>query len=483
MADIMGLLKRVVTLECSDLHLQPYLAPRIRARGQLIELDNSEAYTPADLEHGLLSLLNNQQLSRLADHQSLDFSLHRCFGRQWRAHYFYQETGLAAAFRPLPSRVRSFEELNLPEGLERFAHFPSGLILVSGATGAGKTTTLAALVQLINNSYRKTIITLEDPVEYLFEDKRSVIQQREIGTDVDSFEQGIHDAMTFYPDVLVIGEILDYSTAKMVLRAAETGMLVIATIHGNDAGQTVDRVLDLFPENEQLLARTMISQSLKAISCQLLLKDLNGQSRVPACEILVRTPAIGHLIRSNRIYDLRNNLQTGKSLGMRHLDQSLGELVDANLISPEEAHRYAADKRRFRMSAPRIKRRKRSRGEIRTANKDTDEERRREQRVRTYTLVNVQEYDDLGVLSDMTVGRTLDLSNGGVCIELNHPLNPKSKVRLQLTLGAKMLEIDAIARSIRELKENAYAIGFRFLDIDPDSRDAIDLHLQLNRHL
>ncbi|MDF1664901.1 MAG: type IV pili twitching motility protein PilT, partial [Planctomycetota bacterium] len=141
MADIMALLKRVVAVECSDLHIQPYIAPRIRARGQLIELDESTAYTPVELEQGLLSLLNSHQLCRLADEQSLDFSLHNLYGRQWRAHYFYQETGLAAAFRPLPIRVRSFEELNLPDALERLAHFPTGLILISGATGAGKTTT------------------------------------------------------------------------------------------------------------------------------------------------------------------------------------------------------------------------------------------------------------------------------------------------------------------------------------------------------
>jgi twitching motility protein PilT len=482
MSIIESLLKRVVTLDCSDLHVQPFYRPRIRARGHLIDVDKSAPFEPGQLEQSLLALLSSQQIARLSEAKFIDFALHNYLGRQWRVHYFYQETGLAAAFRPLPTTVRCFAELNLPEELERLAHFPSGLVLVSGATGAGKTTTLAALVQLINNSYRKTISTLEDPAEYLFDDKRSVIQQREIGTDVPSFKQGIQDAMIFYPDILVIGEILDYDTARMTLRAAETGMLVLATIHGNDAAQTIDRVLDLFPEHEQLLARTMISQSLKAISCQLLLPDIHGQGRLPACEILLRTPAIAHLIRSNRIYDVRNNLLMGKNMGMRHLDQSLGELVDAGVLDISEAHRHAKDKRRFRISAEKNRRRRTHKDVLLPSEVDDNSvERRAEERIRTIVLANIQEYDEMGLLADMTVGRTLDLSSGGVCIELNHPLNARRKIRLHLTVGSIMIQADAFVRSVRELSENSFAIGCRFHKLEPEKQDIIDQHLRLNR--
>jgi twitching motility protein PilT len=481
MAVIESLLQRVNESSYSDLHVQAGSRPRIRARGHLIEVEELPILESESLEKELLTFLTPSQTTRLADFRYVDFAMHNYFGRQWRVHYFYQESGLAAAFRPLPVRVQSFAELNLPEELERFAHFPSGLVLISGATGAGKTTTLASLVQLINSSYRKTINTLEDPVEYIYEDKRSVIQQREIGTDVSSFDAGIKEAMTFYPDALVIGEILDYETARMTLRAAETGMLVLATIHGNDAAQTIDRVLDLFPDTEQFLARTMIAQCLKAICCQLLVPDLKGVLRVPVCEILIRTPAIGHLIRSNRVFDLRNHLQTGKALGMRHLDQSLSELVDAGILDVAEARRYATDKRRFRVSlAQTMKGRRTSRSMPKMSGKSPASERRGQIRRKTTILANVSEYDEAGKMKGPLIGPIFDLSSISVSIELNQAFAIKNKVRIELALGAKTLQFDAVVRSVRNIEEGVFAIGFRFLELDMEAQDSIDLHLRLH---
>lgn len=479
MTSVEALMQQTTRLGASDLHLQPGLRPRVRVGGDLIEPQPSAVLEEEALHGALEELLDPGQRERLRRTGFLDFSHLDPDGVAWRCHLYQQRRGLAAALRPLAAKVPTLGQINMPHELERLAHLRSGLVLITGATGSGKSTTLAALVGIINRFYRKTIITLEDPIEYVFESDRSVIQQRAVGIHVSSFGQGVRDAIDERPDVLVVGELRDYETVRAALSAAETGALVFATLHSNDVTQTLDRILDLFPHDEQPLARVMLAQSLQGVISQALLQEAEGKRRLPATEILFRTPALAQLVRTGRLHEVRNCMQTGRSEGMRVLDDSLAELLETGKVTREEVLRYARNKARFRdafhteeeggvpflaaLGKP----------------KKSANERRHEPRVHTLNLVNVNERDaTTGLPSGLTLGRTLDLSHDGLRLEVDHPLLLRSRVTLKLALEDQLLEVEGSVCTVRELDDRTCEVGIRFLRVSAETQAKIDKFLR-----
>lgn len=474
-----ALLARTRALRCSDLHLQPGLRPHVRLQGELIALEEEPALEGGLLEGLLLDLLSDLQRARLAEQGYLDLSYRDASGTTWRCHYFHQRTGLSAALRPLAARIPTLDELRLPPELERLAHLQRGLVLITGATGSGKSTTLAALVGIIDRTYRRTVLTLEDPIEYLFDDPRGVIEQREVGTHVESFARGVQDALLARPDVLVVGELRDPDSVQGALAAAETGALVLATLHSNDAVQTLDRLIDMFPLEDQPQTRAVLSQSLQAVVSQVLVHEREGKGRRPACEVMFRTPAVASLIRDDRTHELRSVIETGRALGMRLLDDALADLVAGGLVAREEARRFARDPRRFgeplpaEPVGPLAALLGRAPGSI--------HERRQEPRVRALELVNVGELNEVGLQTALTVGRTLDLSHEGVRVELEHPLLLRSRALLDLALEDRVVQVEGLVVSVAEAGPRSFAHGLRFVDPSDAARQAIDDYLALRR--
>jgi len=471
--DLESLMSQTVALGCSDLHLQAGERPRMRLQGELSEVDGSSVIPPGDLESLLCGLLDGPQRQRL-DHQGyLDFALSRGEAR-WRVHYYRQRTGLSAAFRHLAGKPPSLEALRLPPQVARVAHLRQGLVLVTGATGSGKSTTLAAILDLVNRTYRRNVVTIEDPIEYLHESALSTVEQRAVGRHVPSFHQGVVDSLHQDSDVLVVGELRDYETVRAALTAAETGILVFGTLHSNDVAQSIDRILDLYSYEEQALVRVMLSHSLQAVVSQVLLDERTGKNRVPACEIMFRTPAIAGMIRGDKIHEIRNAIQTGRAAGMMLLDDSLAALVEQRLVTPEEAARFARNPRRFSAG--------RQEWFVGTEvqKKAAETERRHEARVKGLNLVNVTELDEVGLGTELTVGRTIDLSHDGVSIQLNHQLLIGSHVRLQLALENEVIEVTAKVRSSHDLHDGTYAVGLLFDKLPPDDARALDRYIAVH---
>jgi twitching motility protein PilT len=466
--NVPALLAECHRLGGSDLHLRPGLKPRGRLHGELTELEDAAAFPAEALEAELLKLLSADQRRRLTAARTLDLC-HQDGGQvPWRCHLFREQRGLSAAFRRLAAAPPTLSELNLPAELDRFAHLNRGLVIFAGAAGAGKSTTLASLLQSINRSYRRTVVTIEDPVEYVHASDEAHILQRTVGEDTQSFEQGLRDALYERPDVLVVGETRSYEVARLLLRAAETGVLVFTTIHGIDSVQTVERLLDLFPVEEQPLAREILAESLQGVVSQVLLRRADGKGRVPACEVLVRTPAVANLIRTGRIHDLRNCVQTGRREGMRLLDDSLAAAVRQGKANRADAVAYARDPAQIPSSA----------GGGDSSARPVLAERRHEPRLHTLNLVNVTEYDEVGFKADLTSGRTLDLSHDGIRLELNHPLLLGATVDLALALGPRVLEVRATVRDLQTLGRNLVAVGLKFEGLSAEAKAAIDEHLE-----
>lgn len=477
------LLERTVAMRCSDLHLQALQRPRVRSRGDLIELEDCQALWAAELEQHLIALLNDDEEARLKEQGFLDFALHGRAGHQWRVHYYRTKDGLAAAFRPLPERIRGLAELGLPDALERLGHLRSGLVLITGATGSGKSTTMAAVVDQINSTYRRSIITLEDPIESIHENKRSFIQQRQRRTHVTTYRQGILDALRERPDILVIGELRGAEAARAALTAAETGMVVFTTLHSNSATQAIDRFLDLFPHSEQRLVRVMLAQLLEAVVSQTLLHHLDGQGRVPACEVLFKTLAVSHLIEAGKIKDIRSCIQTGRSSGMQDLDAALLQLVWGGKVSRAEARAHAHDPGAFEdayrpAGPPPVRRAWRPR----RVQPRTREERRHEGRVKTIALVNVAAVDEIGREAELRTGQTLDLSHDGARVELDQPLQIRGLVQMQLALGPDLIEVRGAVCSVHETREERFQVGLKFIELTRADREVIDRYLRLRSH-
>ena len=338
------LLKEVVDRKASDLHLAPGSPPRIRIHGSLVPLTEYGVLTPADTKRLIYSVLTDIQKKKLEEELEIDFSFGIKNLARFRGNAYFQRQSLAGAFRLIPFEIPAFETLGLPEIIKTFAHKTKGLVLVTGPTGSGKSTTLASLIDIINNTYDYHIITIEDPIEFVYEHKRSLVTQRELGSDTKSFARALKSALREDPDVILVGEMRDPETIEAALTAAETGHLVFSTLHTNSAIETINRIVDVFPAEKQSQIRTQLSFVLVGTVAQKLLKRKDGRGRVAAVEVFIPTPAIRNLIRENKLHQIYSLMQTGQaSTGMITLNQSLAQLYLSGLIDIEEAKRVSPD--------------------------------------------------------------------------------------------------------------------------------------------
>jgi twitching motility protein PilT len=330
------LLKTTVELSGSDLHLTTATPPQVRVHGKLQRLDQPEL-SPADTKQLAYSVLTDQQKKRFEESLELDFSFGIKGLARFRCNMFNQRGAVAAVYRLIPERIRTFEELNLPQVLATLADRPRGLVLVTGPTGSGKSTTLAAMLDKINTERSDHILTIEDPIEYIHQHKGCLVNQREVHSDTQSFTLALRAALREDPDVVLIGEMRDLETIESALRIAETGHLTLATLHTNSAAQTINRIIDVFPAHQQGQIRTQLSLVLEGIVCQALLPKVGG-GRVVSLEIMVPTPAIRNLIREDKVHQIYSAMQTGQEkVGMQTANQSLASLQLSGKITLETA--------------------------------------------------------------------------------------------------------------------------------------------------
>ncbi len=330
------LLREVVERGASDLHICVGVPPILRIDGQLIPL-NYEKFTPIHTQRMLYDILSDEQIQRFEDQWELDFSYSLQQVARFRVNIFKDKGTVAAAFRLIPMKIPTIRELGLPPVLEQIARYPRGLVLVTGPTGSGKSTSLAAMIHQINTERSVHIITIEDPIEYLHQHRMSIINQREVGQDTKEFANALRAALREDPDVILVGEMRDLETMQNAIRAAETGHLVFATLHTNSAAQTVDRVVDQFPVDQQEQIRLMLSNSLQAVLCQQLLPRAGMPGRVCAMEIMIASPAVRNLIREAKSHQLPSIIQTSAQLGMQTMDQHLRDLYLKGIITYDDA--------------------------------------------------------------------------------------------------------------------------------------------------
>ncbi len=337
MATLPDLLKALVDLDGSDLHLTTNTPPQIRIHGKLQPLD-LPVLAPAETKQLAYSVLTDSQKKRFEESLELDFSFGIRGLARFRCNVFNQRGAVAAVYRVIPERIKTFEELGLPAVIATLAERPRGLVLVTGPTGSGKSTTLAAMIDKINNERHDHILTIEDPIEYIHPHKSCVVNQRELHSDTNSFTAALRAALREDPDIVLIGEMRDLETIESALRIAETGHLTFATLHTNSAAQTINRIIDVFPAHQQGQIRTQLSLVLEGIVCQTLLPRADGKGRALAMEIMVPTPAIRNLIRDDKIHQIYSSMQTGQDkAGMQTMNQSLATLCHRRMISLDAA--------------------------------------------------------------------------------------------------------------------------------------------------
>lgn len=336
------LLEEVIKRKSSDLHLQVGLPPMLRTDGKLEPIAGVDVLNEEVVESLVFSILDEDQKQILLKDKEFDFSF--AFGDlgRFRVNAFHERGNLAAALRLIPNDITSIESLGLPEVVSRFAEFPRGLVLVTGPTGSGKSTTLAAIIDKINTERKEHIITIEDPVEFTHKSKSSLVVQREVHYDTYSFSAALRSSLRQDPDVVLIGEMRDLETISAAITIAETGHLVFATLHTNSAAQSIDRMIDVFPPHQQPQVRAQLSNILQAICSQRLVPSLNG-GRVAATEILIATPAVRNIIREGKSHQLDAVIQTGMDHGMQSMDATLVSFIRTGVISYEEAKNYAVD--------------------------------------------------------------------------------------------------------------------------------------------
>lgn len=336
------LLEEVVKRKSSDLHLQVGLPPMLRVDGSLTPVSGADVLTEETVETLIFAILDEDQKQILLKDKEFDFSF--AFGDlgRFRVNAFHERGNLAAALRLIPNEILSIEQLGLPPVVSKFAEFPRGLVLVTGPTGSGKSTSLAALVHKINLEQSKHIITIEDPIEYTHKSKKSMIVQREVHYDTYSFSAALRSSLREDPDVVLIGEMRDLETIASAITIAETGHLVFATLHTNSAAQSIDRMVDVFPPHQQPQIRAQLSNILMAICSQRLVPAIGG-GRIAAAEILVATPAVRNIIREGKTHQLDAVIQTGAEFGMQSMDKQLVQLIHAGTISYDEARNVAVD--------------------------------------------------------------------------------------------------------------------------------------------
>jgi twitching motility protein PilT len=344
--DITELLAFSVKNKASDLHLSSGLPPMIRVHGDVRRI-NLPSMEHKDVHSMVYDIMNDGQRKHYEETLECDFSFEIPNLARFRVNAFNQNRGAAAVFRTIPSKVLTLEELNCPRIFKEIAEYPRGIVLVTGPTGSGKSTTLAAMINHINENEHAHILTVEDPIEFVHESKKCLINQREVGPHTLSFANALRSALREDPDVILVGEMRDLETIRLALTAAETGHLVFATLHTSSAAKTIDRIVDVFPAAEKEMVRSMLSESLRAVISQTLLKTKDGSGRMAAHEIMLGTPAIRNLIRENKVAQMYSAIQTGAQLGMQTLDQNLIELVRRNAVSAAEARARASNKDAF----------------------------------------------------------------------------------------------------------------------------------------
>jgi twitching motility protein PilT len=335
--DFADLLMEVVARRASDLHLAAGAPPSVRVRGRLSRLEGYPVLTPVDTREIVYSILTNDQRQRLETNWQLDFAYAIPGHARFRVNAYYQRGAVGAAFRLIPFELTSIDQLGLPRAVHDFTRKPRGLVLVTGPTGSGKSTSLAAMIDEINNTREDHIMTIEDPIEFLHAHKKCLVNQRELGTDATSFADALKAALRQDPDVILVGEMRDIETISTALTAAETGHLVFATLHTQDTAQTVDRIIDVFPSGQQGQVRMQLSVSLQGIMTQQLLPTADGSSRVVACEVLVPNAAVRNLIREGKTHQIYSVLQTGAAQGMQTMDAALVQLIRSGKVSQQLA--------------------------------------------------------------------------------------------------------------------------------------------------
>ncbi len=344
--DITELLAFSVKNKASDLHLSAGLPPMIRVNGDVRRI-NLPPLEHKEVHAMVYDIMNDGQRKQYEEFLECDFSFAIPNLARFRVNAFNQNRGAGAVFRTIPSKVLSLEDLNAPRTFKDIATQPRGIVLVTGPTGSGKSTTLAAMIDYINENEYGHILTIEDPIEFVHESKRCLINQREVARDTLSFSNALRSALREDPDIILVGELRDLETIRLAMTAAETGHLVFGTLHTSSAAKTVDRIVDVFPAEEKEMMRAMLSESLRAVISQTLLKTKDGTGRVAAHEIMIGTPAIRNLIRENKVAQMYSSIQTGQQYGMQTLDQNLQDLVRRNIISAAEARPRAMNKDNF----------------------------------------------------------------------------------------------------------------------------------------
>jgi twitching motility protein PilT len=335
--DLTQLLAFTMQNKASDLHLSSGSPPIIRAHGNLKRV-KADPLSSEDIRTMLYSVMTESQRSEYEKNMELDFAIALGEKARFRVNGFTTRLGCAAVFRTIPTEVPTMAELELPPVIRRFAELEKGIVLVTGPTGSGKSTTLASMVNHINLHESKHILTIEDPVEFFHTSKKSLVNHREVGTDTNSFARALKSSLREDPDVILVGEMRDYETISLALTAAETGHLVFGTLHANSASKTIDRIIDVFPTGDKDMVRAMLAGSIQGVIAQKLLRRADGSGRIGAYEVLVGTNAVRNLIRENQVPQMFSMMQTGSRYGMITMDDAIGDLLEVGLITKEEAH-------------------------------------------------------------------------------------------------------------------------------------------------
>ncbi len=351
MAVIDQYFQHLISAGASDLHLSEGQPPKIRTHGAITPIAN-EDLQHSTLDHMLREICEEDAYERFLEKGDLDFAYEMDVDSRFRCNYFKQKNGLGAVFRLIPTKIKTLQDLNVPDTIERFGDMRSGLVLVTGPTGSGKSTTLAALIDYVNRNYARHIITVEEPIEFVHNNKKSTISQREVPIHTPSFADGLRASLREDADIVLVGEMRDLETISLALTAAETGLLVFGTLHTNNARKTVDRLVDVFPSDQQSQVRTMLAGSLRGVVAQLLLRRDDIDGRVAVNEILVSTPAVGSVIREGSTQKLHDIITGGKEHGMQFMDDAIWEKMVSGQVNALEAYMKAIDKSRFRAALP-----------------------------------------------------------------------------------------------------------------------------------